>query len=72
MSRVTVWALALLVLLPSFAAAQGAAPPSLRPYWHVFIAYALVWVILFGWVVAIARRLGRVEVRIDRSDDRNS
>ena len=32
-----------------------------RGYWHVFIAYALVWVLVAGWVISIARRLARVE-----------
>jgi hypothetical protein len=32
-----------------------------RPYWHVFIAYAIGWVLILGWIVAVARRLGRVE-----------
>jgi CcmD family protein len=36
-----------------------------RPYWHVFIAYALAWVLIGGWVVSIARRLARVERRLD-------
>ena len=36
-----------------------------RPYWHVFIAYALAWLLIGGWVVSIARRLTRVERRLD-------
>ena len=36
-----------------------------RPYWHVFIAYVLVWIFVGGWVVSIARRLARVERRLD-------
>ena len=38
---------------------------SLRPYWHVFVAYALAWLLIFGWVVSIARRLARIERRLD-------
>lgn len=45
------------------AALQGAAP-SLRPYWHVFIAYAIAWALVMGWAVSIARRIGRVERRV--------
>ena len=38
---------------------------SLRAYWHVFIAYALVIVLLGGYVISIGRRLGDVERRLD-------
>ena len=58
----------LLALLPQTALAQGGpanpqalAGQSLRGYTHVFIAYSIAWVMVFGWVVSIARRLGRVE-----------
>ena len=34
---------------------------SLRPYWYVFIAYALAWLLLVGWVLSIGRRLRRLE-----------
>jgi len=36
----------------------------LRAYWHVFIAYAVVIVIVLGWVISIARRLKDVEQRL--------
>jgi CcmD family protein len=39
----------------------GGSVPSLRPYWHVFLAYAAAWLLILGWVVSIARRLGRIE-----------
>lgn len=42
----------------------GLASQSLRPYWHVFIAYALVWATLFGWIVSIHRRLKDVEEQV--------
>lgn len=35
-----------------------------RPYWHVFLAYAIGWVLILGWVVSIARRLRQVESRL--------
>ena len=60
-------ALALLaaLLTPSLVAGQvdpGAmATQSLRPYWHVFIAYALAWLLVFGWLFSVARRLARLE-----------
>ena len=56
--------LVLFLALSTAASAQiepGAlAQQSLRPYWHVFIAYAIVWALMFGWVVSLARRMGQV------------
>ncbi len=42
-------------------------PPArtLRAYWHVFIAFALVWVLVFGYVLTLGRRLGGVEREIE-------
>lgn len=37
---------------------------SLRPYWHVFIAYAIVIALIGIWVIAIGRRLRAVEDRL--------
>ncbi len=37
-----------------------------RPYWHVFIAYAIAWVLVFGWLIAMAHRLRRVEERLGK------
>jgi CcmD family protein len=34
---------------------------NLRGYTHMFIAYAIAWLLVIGWVISIARRLGRVE-----------
>ncbi|HSG47852.1 MAG TPA: hypothetical protein VLA43_08590 [Longimicrobiales bacterium] len=60
--------LAALVLAPLAAAGPLAAQAEAlgrqtlgRPYWHVFISYAIGWALILGWVVSIARRLGRVE-----------
>ena len=39
-----------------------------RPYWHVFLAYAIAWVFIFGWIVSIARRLGRLERSLQNQD----
>lgn len=33
------------------------AQQSLRPYWYVFIAYALAWLLLLGWMLSIGRRM---------------
>lgn len=35
-----------------------------RAYWHVFVAYAIAWLLIGGWIVSIARRLARVERRL--------
>jgi len=36
-----------------------------RAYWHVFAAYAIAWVVILGWIVSVARRLARVEARLN-------
>ena len=64
--------LALLALTATGAVAQemGLDPPSelasqsLRPYWHVFIAYAIVLVLMMVWAGSIAKRLSDVESRL--------
>ena len=65
--------LALLALCSVPAWAQEGALPSadlarqsLRPYWHVFIAYAIAIVLVSAWVVSISRRLRDVEERLDQ------
>jgi CcmD family protein len=40
------------------------AEQSLRPYWHVFIAYAIAIALVLGWVISIGRRLKDVEERL--------
>ena len=35
-----------------------------RAYWHVFAAYAIVWLLVLGLVFSIVRRLRRVEERL--------
>ena len=37
---------------------------SLRAYHFVFTAYAIAWLLIFGWVVSVARRLARLEKRL--------
>lgn len=68
-----VWAL-LLTTGPLAVSAQEASSlpgttvgaQSLKPYWHVFIAYTIVIVLVFGWVISIGRRLRGVEKRLDK------
>jgi CcmD family protein len=59
-------ALILTLPLSALAAQDGAATTvgGLRAYWHVFIAYAVVIVLVLGWVISIGRRLKDVEQRL--------
>jgi len=56
-----------LVMVPGEVFAQGTAgagalaSQNLRGYTHMFIAYAIAWLLVVGWVISIARRLGRIE-----------
>jgi CcmD family protein len=49
-----------------FAQTSGAAAGvgGLRAYWHVFIAYAIVILLVLGWVVSIGRRLKDIQQRL--------
>ncbi len=42
------------------AAQSGAGGASLRPYTHVFLAYAAAWILILFWVWRISRRLKRL------------
>lgn len=57
--------LAALLASPALVVAQvgteALAQQSLRPYWYVFVAYSLAWLLLMGWIVSIGRRLRRLE-----------
>jgi CcmD family protein len=44
--------------------AQPTAPRTLRAYWHVFIAFAITWLLLFGYALSLGRRLGKMEERM--------
>ena len=58
-----------LALAEPLGAQQG--PPSLRPYWHVFVAYGIAWGLVMGWAVSIARRLSRIERRLPAPGERD-
>ena len=45
---------------------QALAAQSLRGYRHVFVAYAVAWLLVFGWLFSVARRLGRIERSLQR------
>lgn len=60
-----------LLLAVSFSAAaaqsSGAAGVGgLRAYWHVFIAYTVVILLVLGWVISIGRRLKDVQERLGK------
>jgi CcmD family protein len=46
------------------AGAAAAGVGGLRAYWHVFIAYAIVILLVLGWVVSIGRRLKDIQQRL--------
>ncbi|HET7322543.1 MAG TPA: CcmD family protein [Longimicrobiaceae bacterium] len=41
-------------------------PRTLRAYWHVFAAFAVAWVLLFGYALTIGRRFGALDREIRR------
>lgn len=59
-----------LLIFPQLSWAQGMseaiAGQNLRGYTHMFIAYAIAWLVVVGWIISIARRLGRVERELNR------
>jgi len=65
-ASLAVLATTLITALP-VGAQQGAsalAGQSLRPYHFVFLAYALAWVLVFGWVISIGRRISTLADRL--------
>jgi len=52
-------------LLPEALGAQATAEArQMRHFWHVFIAYAIAWGLIFAWLVSILRRIRRIEERL--------
>ncbi len=51
-----------LLAAPALAAVQaaGGGRGALRPYVHVLLAYAVVWILILLWVWWIARKLSRL------------
>lgn len=48
------------------AQAQQAADRTMRGYWHLFIAFAVTWLLLFGYTLTLGRRFGRLERELER------
>lgn len=46
--------------------ARSAQARTMRAYWHVFIAFALTWILLFGYALTIGRRFGKLELEVRR------
>lgn len=40
---------------------RPAPPRTLRAHWHVFVAFALAWALLFGYALSLGRRFARLE-----------
>ena len=49
---------------PTYAVVQTP-PATLRAYAHVFIAFGLAWLFLFGYALSLGRRFRRLEQDID-------
>jgi CcmD family protein len=46
---------------------EAPAPPrTLRAYWHVWIAFSVAWILLFGYVLMLGRRFARLEAEVGR------
>jgi CcmD family protein len=39
---------------------------TMRAYWHVFIAFGVTWLLLFGYALTVGRRFGRLEEEVHR------
>jgi len=66
--RILMLALAVVAIYAPDVAAQAtdlAAQKLGRPYWHVFAAYAIGWIFIFGWVFTIGRRLAAIEQSVN-------
>ena len=58
---------------PTAGLPQTAPPPrTLRAYWHLFGAYAIVWTLLFGYVIYLGRRSGALEREVARLEGSGS
>jgi CcmD family protein len=44
----------------------------MRAYWHVFIAFAATWLLLFGYALSVGRRFGRLESELQRLSTRDA
>ncbi|MDR0788266.1 MAG: CcmD family protein [Gemmatimonadota bacterium] len=55
---------------PSNGLPERTAPARMtRAYWHVFIAFSIAWMLLFGYVLLIGKRFGALEEEAQRLRD---
>jgi CcmD family protein len=68
--RIAVLLLTVAALMPVEVWAQTdlAAQRLGRGFWHVFIAYAIAWLLILVWMVTILRRLARVERKLNHAE----
>lgn len=43
---------------------QTAPPRTLRAYWHLFIAFAVAWLLIFGYVLSLGIRFRRLDATL--------
>jgi CcmD family protein len=39
---------------------------TMRGYWHLFIAFAVTWLLLFGYAISLGRRFSALERKLER------
>lgn len=44
---------------------QALAAQNLTGYTHMFLAYAIAWALIFGWIFSVGQRIGRVQRDLD-------
>jgi CcmD family protein len=49
---------------------RAAAERTMRGYWHLFIAFAVTWLLLFGYALSLGRRFGTLERQMERQMER--
>lgn len=45
---------------------RAAPPRTLRAYWHVFAAFAIAWLLLFGYTLSLGRRFAALDRDVQR------
>ena len=45
---------------------RAAAERTMRGYWHLFIAFAVTWLLLFGYAISLGRRFSALERKLER------
>lgn len=48
------------------AESQPVLPASKRPYYHIFAAFGLAWLLVFGYTMSVRRRLAALEKEAER------